>query len=204
MENFNFGLIYKKYSKTKTIISSLAWSLLLGLIITIFVSYLMGYRVYSVLGHSSEPNIHYGSIVIDYKIPFEDLKVGDYVTWSLTGKSFVTHRIIAIDEENQTITTSQTDYYANIYGDGTVTPDKPLTAKFYYGKVILTIPYIGQLFYYIRSLILTPYNTLNISGIFSIILAYLTAYYFSKLVSKKYFEIKWGNLWKKSKKIIKV
>ena len=74
--------------------------LLIALIGTIVIGYFAGYTAIIVNGWSSEPDIPYESLIIDNKkTKFEDLKVGDFITWSRTGKSYVTHEIVAICEE---------------------------------------------------------------------------------------------------------
>lgn len=70
-------------------------SLLFAFILTILVGYLFGFRASLVIGGSSEPNIHYQSLVIDYKCSLEDLKVGDYITFK-SGSILTTHMIVAI------------------------------------------------------------------------------------------------------------
>lgn len=66
-----------------------------AILFAIALGYGLGYRASLVIGWSSEPNIHYHSLVIDYKCPYEDLKVGDYITFK-TGSSLTTHIIVAI------------------------------------------------------------------------------------------------------------
>lgn len=188
MGNNNFKLIYKKYSKKKVVIKSLLGAILFGLVITIFAGFLMGYRVYSVMGHSSEPDIHYGSIVIDYKVPFEELKVGDYITWSRSGKSFVTHKIIAINEQEKKVTTSQTDYFLKP-GDNPVTPDAPVGQKEIQGKVIATIPEVGNILMTFKNLIINN-GRLNLLGVMGIVLTIASIYFFSKFLYVKTFYLK--------------
>lgn len=69
-------------------------TIVFALLLTIVFGYLFGFRAALVVGYSSEPNIHYHSLAIDYKCPYEDLKVGDYVTFK-TG-AYTTHIIVAI------------------------------------------------------------------------------------------------------------
>ena len=64
-------------------------------LIVIALGYVLGYRASLVIGWSSEPNIHYQSLVIDYKCAYEDLRVGDYITFKV-GSSLTTHMIVAI------------------------------------------------------------------------------------------------------------
>lgn len=75
--------------------SIISTSILFAILFTIILGYLLGFRAYLVNGWSSEPEIPFQSLVIDYKVKFEDLHVGDYVTFSNDGKSFTTHTIVA-------------------------------------------------------------------------------------------------------------
>jgi len=175
MKNYNFKLVYKKHNKKSWILPSVIWSLLIGLVITMIFGYFLGYRIFTVLGYSSEPDIHYGSIVVDFKVPFDELKVGDYVTWTRGGKTYVTHQIIEIASKDY-IVTSQTDYFAE--PGETVNPDDPIKYENIQGKVILSVPYVGDIIYGIRNMVVVN-GQLNILGLMTIVLV-ITAYYFFK------------------------
>ena len=194
MKNYNFKLIYKKGNKKLRIAKTILLSLVFGLIVALIAGYFLGYRVYTVLGKSSEPDIHYGSIVIDFKVPFKELKVGDYVTWSRGGNVYVTHKIIDINYEKDVIVTSQTDYYAK-EGE-TVNPDAPISYKQVYGKVVGTIPYIGLILLSLKNLILVS-NQINILGILTIMLVFTTYYLFKKLLYNETYTLKGDYKWKK-------
>ena len=185
MKNYNFQLVYKKYNKKNEFIKMIILSIVFAIALTLVAGYFVGYRVYIVQGRSSEPAIHYGSIVIDYKVPLEELKVGDYVTFSYTGKSFVTHQIIEIDHSKDYILTSQTTYY-----NPDATPDSPIKYENVYGKVMFSIPYVGQIFNAVRGLVLTSYNKINILGIMTLVLT-ITAYFiFKKLIKTETYILK--------------
>ena len=80
-------------------ISLVLKSIVFALLLTIVFGYLFGFRAALVIGSSSEPNIHIGSLVIDYKCPYEDLKPGDYLTFNTGG--YVTHQIISIKPKGE-------------------------------------------------------------------------------------------------------
>ena len=186
MKNYDFMLIYKKYNKKTEIIKSLLFALIFAILITLISGYFMGYRVFSVLGRSSEPDIHYGSIVIDYKVPFEEIKVGDYVTWTRTGNGFVTHKVISIDVEKREVTTSQTDYGAS----GPVNPDAPVSYdENVVGKVIFTIPKLGSIFLDFKNMIITN-KAINVLGIMTLVLSIYSYYLFKGLVTTKTFYLR--------------
>ena len=118
-------------------------------------------------------------------MPYDELKVGDYVTWSRTGKSFVTHKIIEISSPDY-IVTSQTDYFS----DGKeVTPDAPITYDNIQGKVIFSIPLVGEIIMGIRNLIFSNYQ-INILGLMTIVLVIATCYFFKRLLYIETFTLK--------------
>lgn len=186
MKNYNFKLIYKKHKNISWILPSIIWSLLIGFIIMIIFGYFLGYRVYTVLGGSSEPDIHYGSIVIDLKVPYKELKVGDYVTWSRRGNAYVTHKIIEINSKDN-IVTSQTDYFAE--PGQTVSPDAPVTYEQIQGKVIYTIPLVGRILYSFKNMIFTNFG-INVLGIMTIVLILATYYFFKRLLYVETYTLK--------------
>lgn len=183
-KNYNFNLIFKKYNKTELIFKLLIKAVVFGLFVMLLTGYFMGYRVFTVLGWSSEPDIHYGSVVIDYKVPFEELKVGDYVTWSRNGAMNVTHIIISIDKANKTVTTSQTSY-GREEGEE-VSPDAPVTYDQIKGKVIATIPELGNIMLSLKNLVLYR-GGINILGVMSIVLSISAYYIFKGLINKETF-----------------
>lgn len=90
-------------------------SLIFAILLMIGFGYLFGYNVFIVNGWSAEPYIPYHSLIIVQKCSFNDIKVGteannyedgDFVTFSITGISYVTHRVVAKDTETQVITTN--------------------------------------------------------------------------------------------------
>lgn len=79
----------KVYSILRTIITSI----LLSILLTLLLGYVVGFRMYIVNGWSSEPDIPYNSIVLDYRSKYEDLHVGDYITFGK--ETYTTHVIVA-------------------------------------------------------------------------------------------------------------
>ena len=91
-ENFSIYLL-------KSAIKSLCFALLLA----VALGYIFGYRALIVIGGSAEPDIHYHSIIVTAKYKAEDLKIGDYVTFTMSGDVYTTHKIVSIDLENDVI-----------------------------------------------------------------------------------------------------
>ncbi|MDD6275237.1 MAG: signal peptidase I [Clostridia bacterium] len=103
----------------------------------VFFPKLVNYKTYSIQTGSMEPNIHKGSMIYVKECKnFSDYKVGDVVTFTDFGKTkSFTHRIVAIDEENQMFTTK---------GDANEENDlEPTSAMFAVGKVEFAVPYLG-------------------------------------------------------------
>lgn len=87
-----------KINVASLIFKAVLWALLLG----ILLGYLFGYRYILVNGWSSEPYIPYHSIILTSSTKLQNLKVGDFITYTSSNKTIfskqsnVTHQIIAI------------------------------------------------------------------------------------------------------------
>lgn len=192
MKNYDFMLIYKRNNEKVNIIKNAVTIFFLLLLFLVVLLYGLGkFQMFHVLTNSSAPFHPAGSLAVEYKVDFDKLKVGDFVTWSVTnGKSFVTHQVVSIDKENRTFVTSQQQY-----DDNGVKPmsewdsnkfDSPKTEKQYYGKVLFSIPKLGLYIESVKNLII--YNgSLNILGTVTVVLVILAGYMFSKIVNKKTF-----------------
>ena len=58
----------------------------------------VGFRTYSILSGSMEPEINTGDLAIVKSVDAEDVKVGDIITFKYEGK-VVTHRVVEKNEE---------------------------------------------------------------------------------------------------------
>lgn len=76
-------------------------------LLAILAPYIFGYSPIVVLTSSMEPSIATGSVIYNYKVKeFSDISTGDVITFKISGNSpTVTHRVLTIDEENQTFRT---------------------------------------------------------------------------------------------------
>ena len=129
--------------KICNVISGLLAVVLLALAGVLIVPYLMGYTYVKEV----EP---------------ETLQVGDVVTYRLDSDTMVTHRVVEIDPDAQTLTTQ---------GDANSDPDGAITFDRLVGKMDFYIPYLG----YISLNIRTPIGIMSICGalIFIILLAFI-------------------------------
>ena len=99
----------------------------------------IGFTPYPVLSGSMEPTYHVGSIIYVRKVDPTTLKVGDPITFQLTGNLIATHRIIEVHGEGTPNLGFRTQGDANETADG-ITP-----ASAVIGKATFSVPYLGYL-----------------------------------------------------------
>lgn len=97
---------------------------------------ILGFTPYAVLSGSMEPAFHVGSLIYVKSVDPEDIKVGDAITFRLSGEdTAATHRVIEIDRENQCFYTK---------GDANETPDaSPVPYSSVLGRAVFTVPKLG-------------------------------------------------------------
>ncbi len=134
-------------SKTWKIIKIIFYSaIIIGSLFVITTSLnLFGFQMFVVKSGSMEPEIKTGSLVIDRTST--DYRIKDVITFKVSdSKETVTHRII---DEN--IKDGVTSY--QVKGDANATPDPdPVLKTNVVGKVLFSIPFLGYLIAFIRSL----------------------------------------------------
>lgn len=141
-------------------------ALLAGVLI---IPKLMGYEEMAVLTGSMEPEYPVGSLIYVKKQDPETLQVGDVITYRLSGDTVVTHRIVEINTEEQTVTTKGD---ANESNDG-----QPIPFDSIVGRAEFKIPYLGFISMNIR----TPKGIMAICGVLiAIILLTFIPEFFSK------------------------
>lgn len=127
--------------KINSILAKIVY-LIISIYVITCIPFIFGYRPLVVLTGSMEPTYKIGSIIYYHKIPEEELKVGDPITFKLSNGTVVTHRINdIIDNEYQT------------KGDANDTPD---TLKIKYNNILgrvsrVAIPFIGYGFAFVQS-----------------------------------------------------
>lgn len=118
------------------IISIVIGLVLISMLVFFAVPRVFGYTPYTVITGSMEPNYHVGSMIYVKPVSFEELEVGDAVTFSM-GSYVVTHRITEIDTENKTVVTK---------GDANKSIDGAIEYEYIVGKASnLSIPYLGKI-----------------------------------------------------------
>ncbi len=117
------------------ICANLLFVLLMIIVVPLSIPRFFGYEIYHVLTDSMEPSISTGSIIYVQPVDFNQLKVGDVISYNAKHKSVVTHRIV--DIKNSSITTK---------GDHNQEVDMQQVKEMQVnGKVIYSIPLLGYI-----------------------------------------------------------
>lgn len=133
----------KVFNKICSILSTLIIILFAAIAAVLIVPVLLGCKSMAVVSGSMEPTIPVGSLIIIKEAEADTLEMGDVITYQLSGSTMVTHRIVAIDEENQCVTTKGD---ANEVEDGS-----PVAYSQIVGKEVFHVPYLGYLSIYIKT-----------------------------------------------------
>lgn len=136
------------------------WNIITTVIVVIVVVFavllvglrLVGVQVYSVISGSMEPEYPVGALIYVKEVDPAEVKVGDVITFVLSNDMPATHRVIAIDAENQHFYTRGDENF-NIdetTGEKIYTEDPPVHFKNLIGKPIFKIPFLGYVAYYVQ------------------------------------------------------
>lgn len=153
----------KQKAKRKKISNILSTVLLVAvflLLVVIFITRLtghvptiFGYSVFRVQTDSMEPTLEVGDVIIDKKVPANEIKKGDIVTYdclsgSLAGQT-ITHRVVT-EPENKNGT-----YYYQTQGDRAGAElDAVISYDQIEGKMINKVPWMNKIY----SFFLSPYG----------------------------------------------
>lgn len=124
--------------KVGNFLSTLLLVLLLAALAAVLVAKLLfGVEMRAVLTPSMEPELPVGSLLIIKPTAYEDIKIGDDITFVRDKKlTVVTHRVIEKDDETKHLTTQ---------GIANNTADAPTIYENVIGKVVFHIPLVGYL-----------------------------------------------------------
>ncbi|MPQ44308.1 signal peptidase I [Clostridium tarantellae] len=128
----------KKALKVGYRLLNIAVYIIVFMIIIATVPRLFGIKTYTVLSGSMTPTIPIGSIIYDKKIDFNDINVGDVITFKAgdSEDGIVTHRVVAKDENSKSFTTK---------GDANASEDQgQVKYEDVIGKYNFHIPFIGR------------------------------------------------------------
>jgi signal peptidase len=139
-----YGEMKETLKKIWNVVSTILVVLIVLCAVFLMGSRLMGYRVFTVISGSMEPEFAAGDLIVVKQ-------TGAYAQNDIVvfqdGRSLVVHRIISLDGE--TVTTK---------GDANNTADAPIHISAIKGEVIFWIPYMGNVVEFIK----TPVGTLCI------------------------------------------
>lgn len=110
------------------------------LCICIMVSFALkiaGFNSYAIKTESMMPTLNVDDMIYAFPVAFENLSVGDVISYATEDGSVITHRITEINETARTVIT-QGD--SNEYPDITAVSEEEII-----GKMIFKIPQLGKL-----------------------------------------------------------
>lgn len=147
-----------KTEKVLKVISKTLSTVLISVVVLLAVLLagvrLIGLTPYTVLSGSMEPKYHVGSIVYVKNVDVTTLKVGDSITFYLTGNVIATHRIIEVHGAGTP------DLGFRTKGDANETDDGIIPATEVVGKVVFSIPYLG----YVSNFVQKPVGLICVVG----------------------------------------
>lgn len=131
--------------KVLNIISTAITVLLVVIVAFLIVSKLFfGIEVNAIITGSMKPDFPVGSLIIVKPASYEDINIGDDITFSRgEGSILVTHRVIQKSDETKEIITQ---------GIANNTADSPINYVDIKGKVIFSIPLIGYAVIFVNTL----------------------------------------------------
>jgi signal peptidase len=116
--------------------------------------YAFGYQTLAVLSGSMEPVYPVGSIVFVQKVPAEEIKVGDPITFRVSNDgTYATHRVVRIDSDQKQFITK---------GDANDVEDGPTDFANFVGRASnYSVPWLGYISIYIK----TPIGIMAMTGV---------------------------------------
>ena len=109
------------------------------------------FNLYTIISPSMTPNIKVYDVIVDFNVKSpEDINIGDVITFNsdipeLAGNS-ITHRVIAITQDDKGMYYYQTKGDANLVEDASLVPYTDII-----GKVAFKIPQLGRIQFFIAS-----------------------------------------------------
>lgn len=130
-----------------------AWKVLSNILVTVVVILavvllglrIMGFRAYTVLSGSMEPEIPTGALIYVRSVDPKGLEVGDVITFMLNEDTAATHRIAEILEDEDQL------HFITKGDANEVTDAAPVHSKNVVGTPVLVIPAAGYLVRHIQT-----------------------------------------------------
>lgn len=174
-----FGMVQRMKQKTtfrkiSGILSTVLLVAVILLLVVIFITRItghvpsvFGYSVFRVQTDSMTPFLQVGDVIIDKKVPAEEIKKGDIITYDclsgdLAGQT-ITHRVVT-DPESRNGT-----YYYQTQGDREGAPlDDIISYDQVEGKFVNKLPWLNKLY----TFFLSPYGLLTFILIIIVLFGY--------------------------------
>lgn len=136
--------MYKVVNRICNTVNIFIFACILFILGVLVMPRFFGYTMFAVLSGSMEPSYPVGSVVyINKNAEPKDISVGDPIAFYRDKETVATHRVISIDEENQTFATK---------GDANdIVDSSPVEFQHMIGKATVAIPYMGYLTVSIQS-----------------------------------------------------
>lgn len=132
--------VFKKQNKFLSFIKTFIVSLILGVMFTLCISLLFGYKYMIVASGSMLPTLKVPTLVAVAPKDFDEIKKGDIITWK-SGSTYNTHRAYEILEGGKVRTK----------GDNNPGPDAGYVTKDnYVGTVVMHLDLLGKIIVYIK------------------------------------------------------
>ena len=144
--------IYNAVKKIWEIITTFVVVLVVMFAVILIGARLLGIQAYSVISGSMEPEYPVGSLIFVKGVKPSEVQVGDVITFALSNKTPATHRVIAIDKDNQLFYTQGDANYQTdeMTGEKVYMKDPPVNFNYLIGKPVFKIPVLGYIAYYIQ------------------------------------------------------
>ena len=130
------------------ILSTLSAVTVAILAIVIIATKISGFRAFTVMSGSMEPNYPVGSLIYVKPVDAAALRPNDVISFVANAdKTIVTHRIVSVETD----ATDHTVYRYKTKGDANSAPDSNLVHyKNVLGTPVITIPYLGFIAYHLQ------------------------------------------------------
>ncbi len=130
--------------KWLSVLGEIFFYLLVGAIVGVIVMNIIGFRFFTVQTGSMANRYPVGTVIVIQPTDFEQFSVDDVITFRIENTdTVVTHRIISIDEKNQTVQTK---------GDNNNTADNgAIENNEIVGKVVFSVPYVGYVMIFLNT-----------------------------------------------------
>jgi signal peptidase len=120
---------------------------LLGSLLTVAATNLLGYESYVIYSSSMEPTVKVGSLLLSRPANVEDVRVGDVITYRSPGNhTTLTHRVVGIRQQDG-------EWIFKTKGDASLEPDpQEIILRGQVSKMAFDIPYVGYLIDFAKSI----------------------------------------------------